>query len=274
MENITKQLLLFKQMIEYAIITNGTKGKNDLIRSSEPINLIHDAVKHKFLIEGIHPDNIHPKLNFKNPELKIAGFLKQKDQDICITPSNILPQPTGITWGPLAFEQKTDPYGFEYTTNTVIINVRSQLSSLAKNSDTLFERTFAEAMNLHMKYPDVVLGEVYLIPVHEYDDSLANNKKIGFKAKSTNLEKYISFFNSINNRQLGGPDYSYERVALLIVDFNRSKPHIFKNSAELKSAGYISENFPIEYASLNFHNFAKDLLSIYNTRYNINNLIK
>ena len=46
MENITKQLLLFKQMIEYAIITNGTKGKNDLIRSSEPINLIHDAVKH------------------------------------------------------------------------------------------------------------------------------------------------------------------------------------------------------------------------------------
>ena len=53
MENITKQLLLFKQMIEYAIITNGTKGKNDLIRSSEPINLIHDAVKHKFLIEGI-----------------------------------------------------------------------------------------------------------------------------------------------------------------------------------------------------------------------------
>lgn len=274
MENITKQLLLFKQMIEYAIITNGTKGKNDLIRSSEPINLIHDAVKHKFLIEGIHPNNIHPKLNFKNPELKIAGFLKQKDQDICITPSNILPQPTEITWGPLAFEQKTDPYGFEYTTNTIIINVRSQLSSLAKNSDTLFERTFAEAMNLHMKYPDVVLGEVYLIPVHEYDDSLSNNKKVGFKAKSTNLEKYISFFNSINNRQLGGPDYSYERVALLIVDFNRSTPHIFKNSAELKSAGYISENFPIEYASLNFHNFAKDLLSIYNTRYNINNLIK
>ena len=45
------------------------------------------------------------------------------------------------------------------------------MSSLAKNADTLFERIFAKSLNLHMRYPNIVLGEVYLIPVYEYDDN-------------------------------------------------------------------------------------------------------
>ena len=146
------------------------------------------------------------------------------------------------------------------------------MSSLAKNSDTLFERTFAEAQNLHMRYPNIVLGEVYLIPVHEYDDDLVKSNTVGFKTKQTNLEKYISFFNSINNRAIGGEDYAYERCALLIVDFNRQQPYLFRNSAELKREGYISQDFEIEYASLNFQDFFNDILQIYARRYNINNL--
>lgn len=71
------------------------------------------------------------------------------------------------------------------------------MSSLAKNSDTLFERTFAESQNLHMRYPNIVLGEVYLIPVREYDDELVKSNRVGFKARQTNIEKYISFFNSM-----------------------------------------------------------------------------
>ena len=204
----------------------------------------------------------------------MAGFLKQKDQDICIVPSGIDKVPTTIDWGPLAFEKKTDPYGFDYSANTLVINVRSQMSSLAKNSDTLFERTFAEALNLHMRYPDIVLGEVYLIPVHEYDDDSVKNHLVRFRKGHTNIEKYISFFNSINDRPVGGNDYAYERCALLIVDFNRPQPYLFKNSDELKKAGYISGSFGIEYAALNFHDFVKDILNIYSARHNIHNIMK
>ena len=57
------------------------------------------------------------------------------------------------------------------------------MSSLAKNSDTLFERTFAEAQNLHMRYPDIVLGEVYLIPVHEYDDDMVKRGTVNSYAQ-------------------------------------------------------------------------------------------
>lgn len=272
MAYIDEQLFKFKTQIENSIISGGVKGKESIIRSSVLINLIHDAVKNAFIEAGVNPLNIFPHLGHKKPELKLAGFLKQKNQDICIIPSNIRKVPTLINWGPLAFENKTDEFGFEYSTNTLVINVRSQMSSLAKNYDTLFERTFAEAQNLHMRYPEIVLGEVYLIPVHEYDDELVKRNIVGFKNKQTNIEKYISFFNAVNKRNVGDDNYAYERCALLIVDFNQSQPYLFKNSLELKQAGFISQDFGIEYASLNFQNFVSDILQIYSRRYNLNNI--
>lgn len=270
---IDEQLLLFKQRIEHAIITSGVKGKESAIRSSSLISLIHDAVKLQFIDAGIPFENIYPHFHETNPELKLAGFLKQKNQDICIIPSRISKVATTINWGPLSTQRKTDLYGMEFSSKTLVINVRSQVSSLAKNSDTLFERTLAEALNLHMRYPNMVLGEVYLIPVHEYDDELVKHRTVGFKNRQTDIEKYISFFSAINNRNCGGPDYAYERCALLVVDFSRKQPFLFSNSSELKAAALISEDFGLEYETLNFQNFATDILNVYAARHDINNLL-
>lgn len=272
MEFIDEQLIEFKQMIEKAIIENGEDGKTSVIRSSDLINLIHDAVKFELIKQGINREKIFPPFKKKSPEIKLAGFLKQKNQDVCVLPINMERKPTIINWGPLAFENKTDQYGYEFSNNALVINVRSQMSSLAKNTDTLFERTFAEADNLHMRYKDMVLGEVYLIPTHEYNDNLVKDNIVGFKTNHTNIEKYISFFNSINNRKLGAESYLYERCALLIVDFNNKVPKLYKNSQELKEDGLISDDFPIEYSTLAFDTFAKDILKIYSERHNINNL--
>lgn len=269
---IDEQLLEFKRMIENAIVTGGADGKKHLIQSSALINLIHEAVKKGLIDAGVNPMNIYPHFGDTKPELKIAGYLKQKDQDVCVVPSNIKKSPTTIDWGPLHFEHKKDKYGYEYSTHTLVINVRSQMSSLAKNTDTLFERTFAEAQNLHMRYPEIVLGEVYLIPVHEYDNKLVEQNTVGFKRNHVNIEKYISFFDAINNRKIDGESYAYERCALLIVDFNRPQPYLFQNSEELKNAGYLSQDFGIEYASLNFQNFVSDILEIYSDRYDLSNL--
>ncbi len=270
---IDEQLLIFKNKIEEAIKSGGTSGKESIIRSSDLINLIHDAVKFEFISFGINPNNIFPHFKKSKPEIKLAGFLKQKKQDICIIPSGIEKKKTPITWGPLAFQNKEDKYGYDFSTNTLVINVRSQMSSLSKNADTLFERTYAEAHNLHMRYPEIVLGEVYLIPVNEYDNELVKQNKVGFKKNQTDLERYISFFNSINNRKLRDDSYKYERCALLIVDFNKTKPKLFKNSEELKYTKLISDSFNIEYAELGFESFAKDILEVYAERYNINNIM-
>lgn len=272
---VDQQLLKFKTGLEGAILANGVKGKESIIRSSVLINLIHDAVKYELIRYGIDPDQIYPHFGETKPEMKIAGFLKQKDQDVCVAPKDVLKNPRKITWGPLANENVTDLYGEAFTRNTLIINVRSQMSSIAKNTDTLFERTFAEALNLHMMYPDVVLGEVYLIPVFEYDDETMDEHRITFKAHKTNIAKYISFFSAVNGR-LNQEDglYKYERCSLLVVDFRPEQPILYRTTQQLIDAEFLPSNFPIELSSLSFDSFASDILNAYAQRFNINNLLK
>lgn len=269
---IENQLLEFKRRLEKAIIEKGVEGKTSIIRSSGLINLIHDAVKYELIKNKVNLNNIKPALGERSPEIKLAGYFKQKDQDVCVIPSNMKKSPTQITWGPLAFENKIDPYGYEYSENTLVINVRSQITSLAKNTDTLFERTFAEALNLHMRYKNIVLGEVYLIPVYEYDDKSISKKEIKFKNNNINLEKYISFFSAISKRDINEEDNKYERCALLIVDFSKTVPKLYKNSQELKADKLISSSFPLEYADISFDNFVEDLLEVYEKRFCIENL--
>lgn len=269
---IDEQLISFKTRIEEAIVTGGSRGKESAIRSSQLINLIHDAVKYELIHAGINPEQVFPRFGETKPEIKLAGFLKQKDQDVCVVPKNIQKSPIAVNWGPMAFQRKTDPYGFQYSESTLVVNVRSQMSSLAKNADTLFERTFAEALNLHMRYPNMVLGEVYLIPVNEYDDEAVKNNQVAFKQHQTDVEKYISFFDSINNREDQGESYMYERCALLIVDFSEAVPRLFNNSDELKERNIISNNFSIEYATLAFDSFTEAILNTYERRFDINNL--
>ena len=247
---------------------NGQKAKEALIRSQKLINYVHEFVKRDLIQNGIDPELIYPPVGNTKPELKLAGFLKQKDQDVCVIPKGISKKRRKIDWGPLAFEDVYDEYGHDFTEQTLIINIRSQLSSLAKNADTLFERNFAEAMNLHSIYGKAVLGEVYMIPVYEYDDAVMKKNKIEFKTKRTNIEKYISFFTALNNRKdVKKDEFKYERVALLIIDFSKKNPIIYTKTSELKASGLVKSNFNLELEDVSITNFSKDLIDVYDSRF-------
>lgn len=202
---------------------------------------------------------------------------------MCVTPKNVPKINTEINWGPMAHLKSKDKLGYNFSNQSLVINVRSQMSSLGKNYDTLFERTVAEAQNLHMRYPDIVLGEVYLIPVREYDNVSAGARQVAFSDKTTDIENYISFFCSINARTYDTGEnaelvntrsaYKYERCALLIVDFNGEHPKLYNNSEELRRDGLISEDFALEYADVSFARFAGDIKAIYASRFDVNNLL-
>lgn len=272
-----------KEEIELCITTgkngdksfeNGLLAKESFIRSSRLIGYLHETVKYDLIQHGINPGNIYPPYGMSKPEIKLAGFLKQKNQDITVIPRNIKPKPTEITWGPLSHEGIKDLFGPEYTSNSLVINVRSQLSSLAKNADTLFERTFAEAMNLHLIYKDIVLGDVYLIPVYEYEQEEAKSNKVKFSNKRTNLEKYISFFYSVSGRtSIDGDEFKYERCALIIADFSKDVPVLYSSTKQLQDDGLISIDFDLELANISYLSMIDDLLRIYSDRFDINNII-
>lgn len=232
---------------------NGNKAKEALIRSQRIINYIHEFVKNEFKRCGVPPQMIFPPIGTSKPEKKIKGFLKSKNQDILIIPFERLIPLTNTELPEL--EQ------------ILSVNVRSQLSSLSKNIDTLYERTFAEALNLHLSYPNQCLGEVYLIPTHEYDDEAMLQNRVIYKSVSK-IEKYILWFQAINNRRATSKDeYKYERVCLLIADFRQETPKLYNSIEELKNDGLIPQNSTVNLENLTVENFAEELLAIYAERF-------
>lgn len=257
-----------KRVMEQTITELGEDGKTSLIRSQKPIKMIHEAVKTSLIADGVNRTLIKPNLGNSAGELKIAGFLKKKDQDICLLPNNATSTPELLTDGLLAGE--TDNYGFDFTEKILSVNVRSQLSSLANNIDTLYERTFAEAMNLHMRCKKMVLGEVYMIPVYEYDKHQAQINNVAWIDNQSPIEKYLKAFSAINNRtSVISDEYKYEKVCLLVVDFSQAIPKIYNNDAELKADNLIPQNSIASINDLSFTNFTASLLDTYSTRFGI-----
>lgn len=276
-----------KADIEASIIANGESGKNALIRTQRPIKLIHNVVKTAFLNAGIHHSLINPELSrlrkvvnppvrvntrpvvLKDKELPLAGYLKTKNQDVSIIPNNIHINEE-ILGFPTYLNGFKDRFGSTFTESVLSVNVRSQLSSVAKNFDTLYERTFAESLNFHLRLPQMVLGEVYMIVVKEYDSDAASNNTVAFK-NSEHIEKFILAFQALNNRlDITDPLYKYERIALLIVDFSQTVPKLYNTTQELINDGLIPNTSIANMDSLSFNGFVSDLLRIYNTRFPTN----
>ena len=269
-----------KEMIETAISNGGVDGKgnrvdgceakNNVIRSQIPICLIHDAVKSSFIANGVNPNCILPPLGQHQGELRVYGFIKAKDQDVCIIPNGIMRSSEVLSFDGI-LKGEIDPLGFNYTERVLSVNVRSQLSSVSKNFDTLYERTFAEPLNLHLRCPRMVLGEVYMIPVFEYNDAEAQHNRVAFKPNRNvrkHIEKYISSFSAVNLRRgVQGDEIKYERACLLVVDFRQDEPHIYSTDEELIRDGLLSPRSGVSIENLSFTSFATTLLDIYSQRF-------
>jgi hypothetical protein len=256
----------FKTLIEGSIRAAGESGKAAMIRSSKPIQNIHEAVKADLVRQGIDAARIFPPLGETKPELEIAGFIKKKAQDICVVPGRGRPAEEVLKEGLL--RETTDYYGKDYTERIVSINVRSQISSLAKNFDTLYERAIAEAQNLHVRCPRMCLGEVYMIAVPEYDSDAIKTKKVKFLQRDGTVEKYIKSFQAINGREdTTREEYKYERACLLIVDFSVDPPHIYSNDAELWADGLLSSDSDATISGLAWVGFTDSLLATYRSRF-------
>lgn len=259
---IDPALLTIKNLIEDAIRLNGNQGRINLIRSSKPIRQIHELVKRSLIDNHVEPDLIKPPLGVSKGELKLTGILKSKNQDVCVINPHLIHRPEILSTG------QKDKYGQLFTEYTLSINVRSQLTSVAKNFDAIYERTFAEALNLHQRCPKMVLGEVFMIPVREYDPG--NDVKYTIhKAKiKKHVEKYIKYFTLLNSRTDVESDFhKYERVCLLLVDFTRDIPKVYNTTQELIADNLLPRDSTVNLENLSFTNFTKDLLKIYYDRF-------
>jgi hypothetical protein len=269
--NINRGLENIKSMIENSIRINGEAGKKAVINSSQTINVLHEVVKADLIQKRVNANLVKPALGSSSLEIQLAGFLKFKTQDICVFPNHIQPTQESINFNGL-HTGKIDPYGELFSEHILTINLRSQLSSLAKNKDTMYERTYAEPLNLHRRLPKMVLGEVYLLSARELDSNQVKIKNVVYKQVSTrtakSLEEYVYGFAALNSRSNQGDDFfKYERVALLIVDFSQTPLKVYENAHDLKADGLLPPHSNCSLSGMTYTGFIDDLLAIYNRRF-------
>tara|TARA_B100000161_G_scaffold239730_1_gene191362 strand:+ start:115 stop:981 length:867 start_codon:yes stop_codon:yes gene_type:complete len=244
--------------------TDGQKAKEALIRSQSLINYIHEAVKASFFAK-LKEDTafswtVHPPINKTTPELDIYGKIKKKKQDVVFLRAP--EKPFTFLDGPNVGQ--IDKVGAEATKRSIIIGLRSQMSSVDKNFDTLMERAFAETLNIRLRFPVITMGEVYLLPIEELDDEAMKKNKITFKNKRVKIEKFIRTFNSFSGRSSLNLEeqYKYDASALILVDFKQDPPKIIYNKMDLKQYGF-SEEVCSMFEKISAHGFDERLLENY-----------
>jgi hypothetical protein len=206
----------------------------------------------------------------REPEASVWGLLKKKKQDLVALAEKFPRHRELIEIGPL--EGEYDALGKAATARAIVVGVRSQLSSVNKNFDTLMERAFAETTNLRMRHPDLVMGEVYLLAVREYDDRAMISGRVEWKAGYSNVPRFISIFNAMSGRvDPGDPTetYKYEESALVLVDFSTNPVTIFRTTEELKSARVIPNKYKGDYTGLSPETFSDRIVSSYLQRHDI-----
>ena len=261
-----------KQEIEQAIRNDGSSTYTSLIRSQKVINLLHETIKNSLISHGVNSSLIHPPLGQSQKEKTLAGFLKFKKQDICVFPNNTSPSEENIDFNGLYNTGTTEPYGELFSEHIMAINVRSQLSSLANNIDTMYERSYAEPLNLHRRVPKMVLGEVYLISVRQLDSNAVSRREVQYKpfTKSTAryLERYIKGFSALNLRSSQrDDDFKYERVALIVADFSQNPVKIYNTTNELINDSLLPENSNASMENLCYEGFVERLIHVYEKRF-------
>lgn len=268
-----------KRELEHSISTasfdgkdydNGVRAKEGLIRSQRLILKVHEVVK-RSLDDHLHTARrsyeIHPPIGASSPELPITGFIKKKQQDIVVLFDDDCPRREQIKEGPLQWGY--DVIGKEVSERSIVIGVRSQLSSVAKNFDTLMERAFAETLNLRLRLPQLVMGEVYLLPVVEYDDVAMRENEIAFKNAFIPIEKFVRVFAGISGRAARETDelYKYERTALVLADFRENPPELCLTPDDLVTGMNVDERVAALYDSLSPQGFAADICAVHGERH-------
>lgn len=181
-------------------------------------------------IEHIHPSpptraeaksRMRKAVEEKRPKrLRILGAYMPKEVDVALVPPNS---------GPL-----------------LAVSVKSQMSSIVKNTINRFEEYVGDATNLHTRFPMLVFGFLMLIPVTA-ETYVGGEPTDGLRRIAALLER------SNARTKIGEPAGSYDASALLLVDFKSASPRLVADYPSPKTQPMLRiENFFDRLAQLYF----------------------
>ncbi len=125
---------------------------------------------------------------------------------------------------------------------SIIVGIRSQMSSVGKNILTYYEEIIGDCISLHDRFPMAVIGYVYLLPTQPI--------KPGLGDEAVDLERAEKLFRLITDRgDWRNTKDKYEHFAFLKVDFIKDPPKLLDTLPQLR-----------------IHNFFDKIMETYNER--------
>ncbi|WP_368911379.1 hypothetical protein [Proteus vulgaris] len=240
---------------------DGLKAKEALIRSQSLIGIFHEWLKCELDKEiKLHNNlnhfnwNIHPAIGTSSPELTLFGFFKKKAQDIVFIRDKFKQEK-------IASLGEIDKVGYLASNTSITCGVRSQMSSIDKNFDTLMERAIAEAVNLKVRLNKITLGELYIIPIREIDNNAAKKNIFKLSDKKVKIDKFIRQFYNASRHNSKNEVYMVDAACLLIIDLENNG-NVITQKKDLKNLGFDDEVCEM-FEQLKPTNFIERLLNHY-----------
>lgn len=130
----------------------------------------------------------------------------------------------------------------------LIVDVRSQMSSIGKNFNNYIRMKAGEVESVHVAYPNCIVGLIYIHPLENLPTVLPVSPIGSFNYTNAARQLHSLIVNSASTERLS----KYEHVAYCVVDFNNDPPQL-------------STKFPTE-DELRFESFFDNLLVSLNKR--------
>lgn len=193
------------------------------VRSQAWIGNAHEFVKRDLLTcLREQSGQIHPGVGMSphEGELAVQGAYKPKNVDVAWIPE-------GLDVGEEGYDR------------VLSLMVRSQWTSVTKNINSNLESFLGEAVNLHLRSPGMVLGQLMVIPVR--DNHFVDDRPV-VSASAVPVHRYVEALSMMGRRaEADGPVHEYEAVGLLVIDNTRSTPRPITSLQQLRAAVGASE---------------------------------
>lgn len=165
------------------------------VRTGAVIAPLHEYCVHELVERRLPRARLHPAASAKTgrKRVRILGGYMPKEIDVCLTYPDS---------GPL-----------------LAVSVKSQMSSIVKNTINRFEEYVGDATNLHSRFPMLVLGFMMLLPACE-ETYVKGTPTEGLQRIASLLER------SNARRVVTEPSGSYEVSCLLLADLDKSPPRL------------------------------------------------
>jgi|GEM_PF-4750156 len=112
------------------------------------------------------------------------------------------------------FNEKNEP--------VLIVDVRSQMSSLGKNFNNYIRMKAGEVESIHNIFPDCIVGLVYIHPLEDVPTELPINPVGSFNYENASRQ-LVSLIRNVSTTEILS---KYQQVSYCVIDFNSNPPKL------------------------------------------------